>query len=82
MPPRSPQKLSSPPSSSPAPEPQQLRQGKQSFLQRPLWAGMLLLGLLVVVVALSLTQGAVSLSGSELWQAALRQGEATHQTIL
>jgi iron complex transport system permease protein len=43
---------------------------------------MLLLGLLLLVVALSLTQGAVSLSRSELWQAALRQGDTVNQTIL
>lgn len=82
MPPKSPQKVTSPPRSSPAPKLRQPRQDKHSFMQRPLWAGMLLLGLLLVVVALSLTQGAVSLTGHELWQAALRQGEATHQTIL
>ena len=71
--------------SKPRPAPQQLEQPQQSnrvFWRRPLGAGILLLGLLLVVVALSLTQGAVSLNGSELWQAALRQGEATHQTIL
>jgi iron complex transport system permease protein len=37
---------------------------------------------LLTVVILSLTQGAVALSGEELWLAALRQGSQTHQTIL
>ncbi len=69
----------------PRPAPKQLEQSQQSnrvFWRRPLGAGILLLGLLLLVVVLSLTQGAVSLTGPELWQAALRQGEATHQTIL
>jgi len=82
MPPKSPQKLSSPPGSSPVPKLQPPRQDENAFVRRSLWAGMLLVGLLLLVVALSLTQGAVSLSGSELWQAALRQGDTVNQTIL
>ena len=54
----------------------------RSHWRRPLWAGLLLLGLLLVILMLSLTQGAVTLSRSELWLAALRQGEPSHQTIL
>ncbi|ASC70092.1 Hemin transport system permease protein HmuU [Halomicronema hongdechloris C2206] len=43
--------------------------------------GLLVLGLGIVLV-LSLTMGSVALTGSELMAAALRQGDAIHQTIL
>lgn len=49
---------------------------------RSLVATLLLTGALAVVVILSLTQGAVPLSGAALWQAALRQGDTVAQTIL
>lgn len=44
-------------------------------------AGLLCVGL-AIVIFLSLTQGSVALTGSELLAAALRQGDAIHQTIL
>jgi iron complex transport system permease protein len=50
--------------------------------QRVLVATGLLLTGLAVVTMLSLTQGSVALTGSELVAAALRQGDRIHQTIL
>lgn len=41
-----------------------------------------LLVLLVIAFSASLARGAVTLSVAELWQAAIGQGKATHQTIL
>ncbi|OUL35814.1 iron ABC transporter [Nostoc sp. T09] len=49
---------------------------------RLLWAILLLVTALVVTLGLSLSQGAVPLSGSELWQAILHQGDPVKQTIL
>lgn len=49
---------------------------------RLLWAVLLLVTALVVTLGLSLSQGAVPLSGSELWQAILHQGDPIKQTIL
>ncbi|OUL20883.1 iron ABC transporter [Nostoc sp. RF31YmG] len=49
---------------------------------RLLWAILLLVTALLVTLGLSLSQGAVPLSGSELWQAILHQGDPVKQTIL
>ncbi|MDJ0707770.1 MAG: iron ABC transporter permease [Leptolyngbyaceae cyanobacterium MO_188.B28] len=49
---------------------------------RILLSGSLLIISLLFVVFISLCQGAVSLTWEELWQAAWRQGDPIHQTIL
>ncbi|MDZ7962362.1 MAG: iron ABC transporter permease [Aulosira sp. DedQUE10] len=49
---------------------------------RLLWAILLLVTALSVTLALSLSQGAVPLSVSELWQAILHQGDRVKQTII
>lgn len=56
----------------------------QSLLtkHRLFWAIGLLITALALTLALSLAQGAVPLSMNELWQALLRQGDPTKQTII
>jgi len=49
---------------------------------RVLWAVLLLGIALVITLLLSLSQGAVPFSISEVWQAILHEGDATKQTIL
>ncbi|BAY06960.1 FecCD family ABC transporter permease [Calothrix sp. NIES-2098] len=49
---------------------------------RLLWAVLLLVTALIVTLGISVSQGAVPLSGSELWQAILHQGDPIKQTIL
>lgn len=60
--------------------PTQLRKAFLSY--RVLSACVLLGGSLLLVVGISLSTGAVSLSWSQLWQALLHQGEPINQTIL
>ncbi|WP_256871853.1 iron ABC transporter permease [Nostoc sp. TCL26-01] len=46
------------------------------------WAILLLITVLAITLVLSLSQGAVPLTTSELWQALLRQGDPIKQTII
>ncbi len=56
-------------------------QSARSPYRTPLAFGLLLLGL-ALVVGLSLTQGSVVMTRTELWAALLRQGTATNQVIV
>jgi iron complex transport system permease protein len=49
---------------------------------RLFWAILLLVTALILTLFISLSQGAVPLSTSELWQAILHQGDPIKQTIL
>ncbi|NJL87509.1 MAG: iron chelate uptake ABC transporter family permease subunit [Leptolyngbyaceae cyanobacterium SM1_1_3] len=61
--------------------PVQTVQPARSSYRTPVALGLLLLGL-ALVVSLSLTQGSVAMTRTELWAALLRQGTATHQVIV
>ncbi|MCC5638798.1 iron ABC transporter permease [Nostoc sp. CHAB 5844] len=49
---------------------------------RILWAVLLISTALIITLALSLSQGAVPLTLSQLWEAILHQGDLTNQTII
>ena len=49
---------------------------------RQLQTGVLLLGILLLMVAISLTKGSVSLTLDDVWHALLRQGSSINQTIV